>query len=60
MKRCREQFPYEKRTNKEVQRLLKNNQDYPFGETEDLCVLPKNTDKPITLEQMMRNRNIQF
>lgn len=60
MKRCREQFPYEKRANKEVLRLLKNNQDYPFRETEDLCVLPKNTDKPITLEQMMRNRNIQF
>lgn len=60
MKRCRGQFQCEKQANKEVQRLLKRKPDYLDEEIEDLDMLPKNTDKPITLEQMKRKGHMRF
>lgn len=60
MKRCRGQFPCEKQADNELQRLFKLKPEYPVEETEDLNVLPKNPESPITIEQIKRKGHIQF
>lgn len=60
MKRCRGQLPCEKRANKELRRFSECKLDYSLGENETLDELPKNPDKPISTEQMKRNKQIYF